>query len=141
MDMDRSERRGFHALPLLGRQKELLGVLLVGSSQREVVILERRILLARLGVVGHGIVLRLLLSWWGAARVTRPVQKLAEGAREVAAGNWSARVDVRGRDEIGQLATRVQSDDRAVEPSSASGWCRPSAWRRGANWRAGWRTS
>ena len=31
----------FHALPLLGRQKEVLGVLLVGSSQREVATLER----------------------------------------------------------------------------------------------------
>jgi nitrogen fixation/metabolism regulation signal transduction histidine kinase len=46
-----------------------------------------------------------LLSWWGAARVTRPVRKLAEGAREVSEGNWGARVDVHGRHEIGQLAT------------------------------------
>ena len=42
----------------------------------------------------------------GAARVTRPVRKLAEGAREVSEGNWGARVDVRGRHEIGQLAGR-----------------------------------
>ncbi len=44
----------YHALPLLGRQKELLGVLLVGSSRAEVVTLERRIRLLALGVVAVG---------------------------------------------------------------------------------------
>ncbi len=92
-------------LPLLGRQKELLGVLLVGSSQQEVVRLEQHIRDLALAVVAMGLCFGLLLSWWGAARVTRPVRKLAEGAREVSEGNWSARVDVRGRHEIGQLAT------------------------------------
>ncbi len=48
-------RRQFHALPLLGRQKELLGVLLVGSSQREAVLLERRIRDLALGVVALGL--------------------------------------------------------------------------------------
>ena len=37
----------FHALPLQGRREELLGVLLVGNSQRKIVTLERQILLAR----------------------------------------------------------------------------------------------
>jgi nitrogen fixation/metabolism regulation signal transduction histidine kinase len=32
------------------------------------------------------------------------VRKLAEGAREVSEGNWGARVNVHGRNEIGQLA-------------------------------------
>ena len=94
----------YHALPLLGRQKELLGVLLVGSSRAEVVTLERRIRLLALGVVTVGIFLGVLLSWWGAAGVTRPVMKLVEGAREVSGGNWNARVAVRGGNEIGQLA-------------------------------------
>ena len=47
----------FHALPLLGRQKDLLGVLLVGSSRAEVVTLERRIRLLALGVVAVGLLL------------------------------------------------------------------------------------
>jgi signal transduction histidine kinase len=94
----------FHALPLLGRGKELLGVLLIGSSQQEVVLLEQRIRDLALAVVAMGLFFGLMLSWWGAARVTSPVRKLAEGAREVSEGNWSARVSVRGRNEIGQLA-------------------------------------
>ena len=101
---DAASAEVFHALPLLGRQQELLGVLLVGSSQHDVVTLERRIMLLALGVVAVGLLLGVLMSWWGAARVTRPVRQLAEGAREVADGNWNARVNVRGRNEIGQLA-------------------------------------
>jgi len=94
----------FHALPLLGRQSELLGILLVGSSQREVVILQRRIQFLAFVAVAVGIFIALLLSWWGAARVTRPIRKLAEGARAVSAGDWNTRVDVRAGGEIGQLA-------------------------------------
>ncbi len=120
----------FHALPLLGRQKDLLGVLLVGSSRAEVVTLERRIRLLALGVVAVGILLGMLLSWWGAAGVTRPVRKLVEGAREVSAGNWNARVAVRGGNEIGQLArtfnqmTQQLSEqrERLVQAERVAAW-------------------
>ena len=120
----------FHALPLLGRKKELLGVLLVGNSQREVAILENRIIWLALAVVGIGLVFGLLLSWWGTARVTRPVRKLAEGAREVAAGNWHAHVDVPGGGEIGQLGrafnqmTQQMSEqrERLVQSERVAAW-------------------
>ena len=94
----------FHALPLLGRQKDLLGVILVGNSQYEAVTVARRIRLLALGVVGVGVCLGIFLSWWGAAGVTRPVLSLAEGARRLSAGDWNVRVPVTGRNEIGDLA-------------------------------------
>jgi two-component system nitrogen regulation sensor histidine kinase NtrY len=94
----------FHALPLMGRQRDLLGVILVGSSQYAVVTLTRRIQLLALGVVGIGVCLGIFLSWWGAAGVTRPVLRLAEGARRVSAGDWKTRVSVNGRNEISELA-------------------------------------
>jgi signal transduction histidine kinase len=101
---DAASAEDFHALPLLGRQKDLLGVILVGSSQYEAVTLARRIRLLALGVVGVGICLGIFLSWWGAAGVTRPVLRLAEGARRVSAGDWKAHVPVTGRNEISDLA-------------------------------------
>ncbi len=101
-DLARTEE--FHALPLLGRQKELLGVLLVGSSRQEMVGIERRIRMLAEAMVAIGLLISLLLSWWGAARVTRPVRRLAVVAREVSEGNWNARVEEKGGGEIGQLA-------------------------------------
>lgn len=128
--IDPASAEMFHALPLLGRSQELLGILFVGSSQRTVVMLERRIRWLALGVVAVGLLFGLMLSWWGAARVTRPVQKLVEGAQEVAQGNWSVRVDVRGRDEIGQLAKSfnqmteqlVEQRERLVQAERVAAW-------------------
>ncbi|HUJ33076.1 MAG TPA: HAMP domain-containing sensor histidine kinase [Candidatus Acidoferrum sp.] len=120
----------FHALPLRGRQNELLGILLVGNSQREVVILERRIQILAIVAVAVGIFIALLLSWWGAARVTRPIRKLADAARGVTEGNWSARVDVRGGGEVGQLARAfnqmtqqlVEQRERLLQAERVAAW-------------------
>ncbi len=127
---DPASTEAFHALPLQGRQKELLGVLLIGSSQLEAVKLERRIRDLALGVVAMGLFFGLMLSWWGAARVTRPVRKLAEGAREVSEGNWGARVDVRGGHEIGQLgnafnrmtAQLTEQREQLVQAERVAAW-------------------
>ncbi|MGB0034733.1 MAG: ATP-binding protein [Candidatus Acidiferrales bacterium] len=128
--IDPASAEVFHALPLQGRQKELLGVLLVGNSQREVVTLERRIRWLALAVAAVGLLLGLLLSWWAAARVTRPVRKLAEGAHAVTEGNWNARVDVRGRDEMGQLARAfnqmtqqlIEQRERLLQAERVAAW-------------------
>ena len=105
---DKAEDEVFHAIPLLGvgagKGRPLLAILLIGNSRRSYVELMRRIRSAALMVGGGGILLAILLSSWAAARVTRPVEQLAHAAQEVAAGNWNARVDVLGDDELGQLA-------------------------------------
>lgn len=127
-DLARTEE--FHAQPLLGRQKELLGVLLVGTSQQEMISIERRIRTLAESVVAIGLLISLLLSWWGAARVTRPVRKLAVVAREVSEGNWNARVEEKGGGEIGQLArafnqmTRQLSEQREhlVQAERVAAW-------------------
>jgi two-component system nitrogen regulation sensor histidine kinase NtrY len=120
----------FHAIPLAGRKDELLGVLLVGSSRRELVTLTGFIRTLALAVGAAGIALGLMLSWWIAARITRPVERLAAGAREVAAGNWRARVDLHSRDELGQLArafndmTRqlAEQRNRLVQAERVAAW-------------------
>jgi signal transduction histidine kinase len=127
---DPATAENFHALPLEGRQKELLGVLLVGNSQREVAVLENRIIWLALAVVGLGLLIGSLLSWWGAARVTRPVRELAEGAREVAGGNWNAHVNVHGGGEIGQLGRAfnqmtqqlIEQRERLVQSERVAAW-------------------
>lgn len=128
--MDPASAEAFHLLPLLGRQKELLGVLLVGTSLKDVVLVERQIRMLAGGVALLGLLIGALLSWWAAARVTRPVQKLAVGAREVAGGNWRTRVEVRGSDEVGQLARSfnqmtqqlVDQRERLLQAERVAAW-------------------
>jgi two-component system, NtrC family, nitrogen regulation sensor histidine kinase NtrY len=92
------------AFPLTGLDKRLLGVLLIGNSRRPYVDLRQQIRSVTLLCGGGGILLAILLSGWAAARVTRPVEQLAQAAREVASGNWNAQVTVTSSDELGELA-------------------------------------
>jgi len=92
-----------HAIPLTGRAKELLGVLLVASSRQEIVDLERHIRSTALIVGGTGVLFGVLLSGWAASRVTQPLETLADAAREVGEGNWWVQVPVTSSDEFGQL--------------------------------------
>src|SRR5205807_2265734 len=78
-----AEAETFHALPLTGYENNLLGVLLFASSRRELVELESSLLQTGILVAAAGILVALALSWWAAARVTRPVRRLAESAAQV----------------------------------------------------------
>jgi signal transduction histidine kinase len=128
---DAASAETFHAMPLLGRNNELLGVLLVGSSRKELVVLTRRIVTIAAVVAAAAILVGLLVSLWVAARITRPVEELAEGAREVATGRWDTRIDVRGTDEIGQLGTAFNDMTRtlAVQKEKLVQTERVAAWR------------
>jgi two-component system nitrogen regulation sensor histidine kinase NtrY len=120
----------FNAIPLVGRNADLLGVLLVGSSRQSLIQMLNFIRALALLVGGGVIVVGLILGWWVSARVTRPIEELATGAREVAAGHWEARVQVHSRDEIGQLAdafnemTRqlAEQRDRLVQTERVAAW-------------------
>jgi signal transduction histidine kinase len=111
---DAAQSETFNAIPLTGPNNELLGVLLAGSSQKELVLLTRQIVRISAAVAGAAILIGLLISWWVSSRITRPVEELAEGAREVASGRWDTRIDVRGSDEIGQLATAFNDMTRTL---------------------------
>jgi signal transduction histidine kinase len=129
---DAADDEMFHAIPLRGpvKTQALLGILLIGNSRRSYVELERRIQASALLVGGGGILLAILMSSWAAARVTRPVEKLAHAAREVASGNWNARVAVEGADELSQLADSfnrmtaelVNQKDRLVQAERVAAW-------------------
>ncbi len=118
------------AMPLMGRDNNLLGVLLVGSSRRDLAALVRGIRRTGGLAAGIGILLGAALSFWAARRITRPVERLAAGAREVASGNWNARVEVASRDEIGELARAfnsmtlqlVEQRDRLVQTERVAAW-------------------
>ncbi len=127
---DSADAESFRAIPLRGAKQELLGVLLVGSSRRPLVELQRRIFSATLLVGGVGLLLAILLSSWLAARVTHPIEELANASRRVAAGDWDTKVDVASSDELGELATAFnrmtgelrQQRDHLVQAERVAAW-------------------
>jgi len=102
------------AIPLDGRDDQLLGVLLIGNSRRPYVELRRRIRSAALLSGTAGVILAILLSGWAAARVTRPVEQLARAARAVASGDWNRQVAAGSSDELGELAESFNSMTREL---------------------------
>jgi two-component system, NtrC family, nitrogen regulation sensor histidine kinase NtrY len=147
---DSADAEVFHAIPLTGpvfvatnqtatnqsapnqggANQQLLGVLLVGSSRRPLIELQRQIISTAMLVGGAGILVAVLASLWFAARVTRPVVSLAEAARRVAAGDLSAKVEVESSDELGELAASfnrmtedlLQQKDRTLQAERVAAW-------------------
>jgi two-component system nitrogen regulation sensor histidine kinase NtrY len=127
---DAATAETFHAIPLMGRNNELLAVLLLGSSRKELVLLTRHILQIAAAVAGAALLIGLLISLWVSSRITRPLEGLAEGAREVAFGRWDTVIDLRGGDEIGQLAlafnemtrTLAAQRDQLVQTERVAAW-------------------
>ncbi|HST10076.1 MAG TPA: ATP-binding protein [Terriglobales bacterium] len=127
---DPADDETVQAVPLNGADDKTLGILLIGSSRRSYVEVKRRIQSAAMLVGGAGILLAVLLSSWAAARFTRPVEDLAAAAREVAAGNLRAHVEVTSADEIGDLAeafnrmTRdlLEQKERLIQSERVAAW-------------------
>ena len=125
-----SSEESISAIPLFGREKQLLAILLVESSRAELARLKRTIQETSWGAGAGGVLLGLLLSFWVASRVTRPLRALAGSVREVSAGDWNTRAAVDSQDEIGQLArdfnhmTEQLSDqrDRMIQAERVAAW-------------------
>ena len=117
-------------IPLTGLDQQLLGILLVADSRQPYVELRQHIRSAALLSGSAGVLLAILLSGWAASRVTRPVEQLAQAARQVAAGDWSAQVAVTSSDELGELAesfnrmTRelIEQRERLVQAERVAAW-------------------
>jgi len=142
---DSADAEVFHGIPLTGpvlsapnqspanqsgANQQLMGVLLVGSSRRPLIELQRQVVSTAMLVGGAGILVAVLASLWFGARVTRPVVSLAEAARRVAAGDLGAKVDVESSDELGELAASfnrmtedlVQQKDRTLQAERVAAW-------------------
>ncbi|HVZ18997.1 MAG TPA: HAMP domain-containing protein, partial [Terriglobales bacterium] len=127
---DLADAESFHAIPLKGEDGSLIGVLLVGSARRGLVELLHHIRAVVFTVGGVGSLAAILVSIWLAARVTRPVEQLADAAASVAAGNWDTRVEVPATDELGQLAEAfnkmtheiIDQRERLVQSERVAAW-------------------
>jgi len=92
------------AIPLKNSSGNVRAVLIVALSRSGMVEAQQHIRAIAYGVAAAEILLTIVCSLWIAARVSRPIERLARAAEEVAGGNWEVRVPERGRDEVGVLA-------------------------------------
>ena len=90
--------------PIPSGDGQVIGSIQIGLSlqnlKHRMVGLKKDILLVALGVFGIGILLTLILT----RVLLRPIEKLVEATETVAKGELAQKVDIRSRDEIGDLA-------------------------------------
>jgi two-component system, NtrC family, nitrogen regulation sensor histidine kinase NtrY len=118
------------AIPLKSSTGAVLAVLTVSISRASMVATEQQIRAIAYGIASGGILLAILFSLWIAARVSRPIERLARAAEQVAAGDWETQVEARGRDEIGVLARSfnhmtsqlVTQRERLVQTERVAAW-------------------
>jgi signal transduction histidine kinase len=119
------------AIPLRDVNGGVLAVLLLGSSGHDLAALLSRIRWSGFGVGAVALSVGFAIAYLVAARVTRPVEQLAEAARAIADGDWSVRTgDVPASGEIADL-TRTFDDmarqlvdqrDRLVQVERVAAW-------------------
>ncbi|MGD0299523.1 MAG: ATP-binding protein [Bryobacteraceae bacterium] len=118
------------AIPLFGRDNQLLATLLVENSRSELASLKKYIQGTAFLVGTGSVLLGLLLSFWTASRVTRPLRDLTSSVRQVAGGMWDTRARVSSSDEVGQLARDfnrmteqlVEHRDRMIQAERVAAW-------------------
>jgi two-component system nitrogen regulation sensor histidine kinase NtrY len=119
------------AIPLTGRRGDVLGVLLLASSGRELAALLTRIRWSGISFGALGVLVGAALSYAAATQVTRPVEQVAEAAGRIAGGDWDVRVgDVRAAREIDALAHAfdtmtvelVDQRERLVQAERVAAW-------------------
>ncbi len=124
------DRVTVQAIPLRDEQGAVPAVLLVETSRRPLLELERQIKAVAMATAGVGLLLSILLALWISGRFSRPVEQLAAASREIAAGNWSARVELHSHDEFGELgktfnsmtAQLVAQRDKLVQAERVAAW-------------------
>ncbi len=91
------------------------GTLQVGLDTGFMAEARRRLLMESLAIGVVEVVLSVLLLWGIGYFLTRHLKRLAEAGEAMAQGNLAVRVEVRARDEVGQLAAVFNTMARAVE--------------------------
>ena len=125
-----SQEEILHAIPLPGYSDRVPAVLLVGNSLEQELLLEKRIRNISLVIAGVAVFIGVIVSGIVTARVSRPIRRLAQAASEIGQGNWDARVETSGKDEIGKLAVAfnqmteelIGQRERLVQSERVAAW-------------------
>jgi two-component system, NtrC family, nitrogen regulation sensor histidine kinase NtrY len=119
-----------HAVALRGYSDRVPAVLLVGNSLDQETALEKHIRNISLGIAALGVLLGVIGSGIVAARISRPVKKLADAAARIGQGDWDVMVEPGSKDEIGRLAAAfnhmthelIAQRDRLVQSERVAAW-------------------
>jgi len=95
--------------PIRDIDNRIIGMLYVGMLERPYIDLRNRVMATFAGLAGLCVLFLLALLSFVAQRITRPLAIMVEAADKIAGGDLSHRLEIGGKDEIGQLAHAFNS--------------------------------
>ncbi len=90
--------------PIRDINSRIIGILYVGILEQKYVDLRRQTALVFVAITLQGVVISIVLSYFIARRISVPIHRLAFASREIARGDFAARVSGVPDDELGELA-------------------------------------
>ena len=104
LDPETGERNLHMSLPITADQRVLGVVYMIGSLEDTYRTLgDIRTILFTATALAVGVVA--LVGWALARTITKPIEEVTQGAGRMARGRFDSSIEVRGKDEIGQLAS------------------------------------
>ena len=97
------------AMPVINSRHEVLGYVFASVSADALAdTINKNIRIYAISVLG-ALLLCLLVVWWMADRFVRPLRRMAAATRCFAEGDFSARVKVKGKDEVAELGEALNT--------------------------------
>jgi len=90
--------------PIRNINDKVVGILYVGILEQKYMDIKNQTIVIFLVITLAGALVSLLLSYFFSRSISGPVNKMVMASREVAHGNLDTKVEVRSRDEFGELA-------------------------------------
>jgi len=90
--------------PIVNTKGEIIGILYVGLLEEKFTDMRKEAMWIFLGITLAGMALALIISYFLASGILKPVKRLVYASKQLAKGDLTQRVKLTSKDEIGELA-------------------------------------
>jgi putative nucleotidyltransferase with HDIG domain len=103
--------------PLYNKEGKVAAILGVDINADRVYAMQKTVKLRAILVLLVGVVISVILGYFISRSVVKPVKILVEGTRRIASGDLGYKVEIKGEDEIKELATSFNDMARSLSES------------------------
>jgi two-component system NtrC family sensor kinase len=90
--------------PIRDIKQQIIGILYVGLLERRYIDIRNQTILAFMAVSLLGGIATMIMAYLISRRISVPIKHLAQASKQIAQGNLETEVEVRSKDELGDLA-------------------------------------
>ena len=90
--------------PIYDKKEKVIAILGVDMTADNIHMLQKEVNKRAIFILALGIIISMILGLLISRRISKPIKKLVEGTRHIAGGDLQYRVEIKGTDEISELA-------------------------------------